>query len=367
MVRGIKVYSTTSDSKSGHSLPIALVGLAANATIDFNTITKVTSSADAIAKLGEHTVGDTLPRACEILFRYGCNNLYVITVEDADSIPGSNGDSLRTGIYLCQDIPSLYNESPSFILAPGENGEESVQALEVVADSLRSIAVIDADDGDSIADVVANRTAPNNGLAVSNERVVACYPWLTQIGNNGIHEGLSLHLVGTAAKNGSWGQTVSSLPLVGVEKPAISFNMNITDPYSDVYQLLNAGYVTIMDDSNNQGGYTTWGDRSTAFPMESGVRSVITAIRTEDMVMEQAIYRARKFIDKSSTIATARLATASYETMFYEMKRQGNIREGTAVWDESNSDLKLGKIKHDLSFQINNAIEVVEVAIAIGE
>lgn len=366
LTKGVIIYpGTTTPILSGNSLPLAIIGTATNATVPNNTIQKVTSAADATAKFGAHAAGDTLPRNLEILIRYGSNNIYAIKVADAASIVGSDTTGARTGIYLIKDIPSLYKDIPNFILAPGQNTDAVVTAAIAVADAIRSIAVIDPTDGDSIANIVTAR-AGNTGIGQDKERLIITYPYLNNAVTPTIHEPLSTHLAGTMAKNGDYGKTVSSQPLLGISTPSVSLSMSVTDENSDTGKLLGAGVITVMSDDNIPGGYETWGDRNSTFPSSSDVRSFVHAIRTEDAVMQKAIFRARKFIDLPSNLITANMATSSYDAMFFEMATQNGLQRGSAQWDSTNSNIPAGRLKHILQFQPNNMVEIMELAVSIG-
>lgn len=366
LTRGILIYSSAGQAVvTGAALPIAIIGIASNATVANNIATKVTSAADALAKFGAHAAGDTIPRTLDVLLRYGCNNIYVIKVQDAAGIIGSDTAGARTGLYLIKDIPSLFNQVPAFILAPGQNNDAVVTAMVAVADSIRSYAVVSPNDGDSINTVVAAR-AGATGIGQDKERLIVAYPFLINAVTSTIREPLSTHLVGAVARSGSYGRTVSSLKLLGVNAPSVALSVSLTDENSDVNKMINSGCITIVPSDDEQGSYETWGDRNTLFPSDTGIRSFITAIRTEDAVMQLAVARARKFIDEPSTVITATLATASYNAMFTDMIFQGNLRSGSAEWDESESDLSLGKLKHALRFQINNSVTLMEAAVTIG-
>jgi uncharacterized protein len=365
-MRGITIYTGTSPAPlDGAALPIVIIGLAASTATPVNTITKVANSTEAIAKFGSHVTGDTIPRTLDILLRYGCNNIYVIRCTDAASIPGSDTAGARTGIYLAKDIPSKFNLYPAFLLVPGQNSDAVVTAAVATATAIRSYAIIDPADGDTIATIVTTRGG-TTGIGQDNERLIVAYPYMKNAITPATREPLSAHIAGSVAKNGGYSKGISSLGLLGVLEPSVTISMSLTDPLSDTSKLNEAGVVTIMLDDRVIGGYETWGDRNTLYPSVPTIRSSVTAVRTEDAVLQRAVSRARKFLDMPSSVPTANLGNESLNAMFYEMSALGELKGGSSTWIPQESDLATGKLKYSLKFQPNIPVEMMELAVYIG-
>lgn len=370
LVRGIEIYSgTTAPLLTGSALPIVIVGTAQGAIAAVNTITKVTSTADAIAKFGTHTAGDTIPRSLEVLLRYGCNNIYVIRTTysatpatNETNLIGADTAGARTGLYLVKDIPSKFNVYPAFVLVPGFNNDAVAVALDSVVNAVRGYGILDATDGDTVAAVLTARDTAT-GIGKKSERLIIAYPSMKRVSAPTIFEPLSVHIAGSVAKDGSYGKSTSSLTLLGVSEPSITLSMSLTDENSDTAKLNAKGVVTIIVDGNN---YKTWGDRNALYPSAMSDRSYITVVRLEDAIMQRAIERARKFIDQPATVTTALLAQASFNAMFYEMTAQGEINSGKATWSEAESDLSTGKLKYALEAESILPVELIQLAVTIG-
>lgn len=355
--RGIQIFTGHEASTlQGVMLPVVVVGTATNAAIPKNKAARIVSAVDAEAKLGAAETADTLHVTVDVLLRYGLTNIYVVVATD--------GSSIDAAIPVVKEVFSIFNEIPAFILMPGQLLDASVLAGIEAATSMGSMVIVDGTDGATVDDIVALRGSTTS-IGQDNERLIITYPWLENLEDSTVHEPLSAHLAATVAKNGSYGQTVSSLPIVGA-KPDLAMHLSLTDPESDNAKLNNAGVVTIYPSDTVADGYETWGDRNTIYPNENGIRSFIASIRAEDMVKIRAAQRARKFIDLPSNGATALAATASYNAMFADMAATNNISSGSATWDEMNSDVENGKLKHLLAFSPNNSVQLMQIAIAIG-
>lgn len=363
LTRGVVIYPGTADPSAGTApLAIAVVGTAASGTAPVNSINRISSQAEATALYGTHATGDTIPRTLEVLLRYGCNNIYVIKVADAASTVGSDVAGARTGIYAIKDIPARFNVVPGFCLIPGVNTIAAIDALDAVCKEIRSIGIIDPTNGDTINAVVTARNGAT-GIGKKSERLVIAYPHMKRLVTDTIIEPLSTHIAGAVARGGGVGRTISSLQLLGVKEPAIGISASVTDENSDTARLNNAGVVTVMLDGMN---YETWGDRNALYPSDMGTRSFTSAIRAEDLVMQSATFRARKFIDLPSTIPTAYLAQESLNAMFYELVATNNLQYGKASWISSESNIEQGRLKYSLAFKPNLPVEIMEVAVSIG-
>lgn len=332
---------------------IAVIGTAPIQTVEaedqtVNQPVLLLDDREAVRYFGADTAGYTLPAALNTIFDYGYGVVIAINVFDpavhetsgtpdpslvvaADIIGGVDGSGSRTGLQILKDVYSLYGFTPKTIICPGFSSLPTV-ATEMLAltSKVRAIALIDAPLGVSRSEAVTGRggTGPAAVFNVANRRAVLCYP---HVQANDRLEPLSQHLAGVMAKNdrenGYWfSPSNKELLISGLELPLTAA---INDPDTDVNLLNENGIVTVFNAFGT--GYRTWGNRSSAWPSDTGVLNFIAGTRVIDIMTESLELSMLPFVDRPLNDATLDAVVASSNSFVRVLIGRGALLEGSRV------------------------------------
>lgn len=289
-----------------------------------NSVT-IHSRDQAAAAFGPHTDGFTIPAALDAMFDQansnGIGEIEVINVFDPDT-HASVGDVTNLDIIGAFDATgkpsglkcaySSYQRLGRFskiLLAPGFSGLTGVRAeLETIANRTRARAILDAPIGAQVQDVVDARgvTGPFD-WNYSNRRLVNVWPWMKVVDLETGDERLDPY---SSRFAGVWLRTImdhgyhhspSNRPIYGIEDTETPVLYVPGDMQSDVQALREVGVVT-TEERAGKGPHTS-GTRSSAYPTDNDMRSMLHAQFIEDMLDEELIHFLDGFKDRNGSPA----------------------------------------------------------------
>lgn len=212
-------------------------------------------------------------------------------VDAVDIIGAVSVGGVRSGAQTARNGMSLFGVNPKLLIAPGFSSDASVeQALTLLAEPLRAMALVDVAIGSSLEDVLEGRL-PAGALSLlsTSYRTIYCYPHAKVPVPGGGTElrPLSQILAGSIARTdneiGYW-RSPSNRKLNRVIGTELPLTAAINDETCDTNRLNEVGIVTIF--SAGTSGIRTWGNRSAAFPSEVDILTFIAPKRVTDMVAE---------------------------------------------------------------------------------
>lgn len=277
------------------------------------------------------------------------------TVTSADII-GETTAAGRTGMQAWRDAASLYGFGPKVLIAPGFSSEKTVAtAMQVLAQDkkLRAIALVDAPIGATRDQVLESRgPAGDLDLDLADERVLYCYPHF-RVGD--VLEPCSQRAAGviaaTDAKHGYW-HSPSNKPVFGVTGIETPLTASINDPSCDVNALNAAGVVTVF--TGYGAGIRLWGNRSSAFPGESGIKTFISVRRTIDMVDEAIEQATLRYLDGPVTEVLITSVLDDVNAFLRTLITRGALMKGSRIEffaeDNPQSELADGHITFTKTF-----------------
>jgi len=322
-LHGVETIEIKKGSRSIRTVKTAVIGLVGTAPVDtvdteYKTINKpvlITNDKDAALYFGQPTSGFTIPAALNAIFDQGAGIVIVVNVFDplvhtaitdvevSDIIGEVNAQGKRTGLQAFKDAYSLFGFYPKTIIAP-KYCEDNAVATEInaVAGNIRAIGLIDAPVGTTVQNAITGRGPSGTiNFNFSSDRLVLCYPQLKVYDtatNTEKLEPYSQRLAGVIAakdieKGYHWSPSNTEIKgIIGAERNLTSM---INDPSSEVNLLNEAGILTIFNSFGS--GFRTWGNRSSAYPVNTDPTNFINIRRTADIIHESVEYSMLQFMD----------------------------------------------------------------------
>ncbi|MBF0481269.1 MAG: phage tail sheath subtilisin-like domain-containing protein [Desulfovibrionaceae bacterium] len=280
-------------------------------------------------------------------------------VTAADIIGTTDVSGNRTGMMALRNAFSLFGFHPKILIAPGFSPLASVATeLNVTAQALRAVAMVDAPIGTTFQQALAGR-GPNGAIAfnTSSERTILCYPYLKVFDtalNADRLEPYSQRLAGVMAARdldkGYW-WSPSNCEIQGIDGVERNLTAMINDPESEVNLLNEAGIVTIFNSYGT--GFRTWGNRSAAWPTVTDPKNFISIRRVADVIAESIEYSMLQHIDQPITNAWIDSVTESVNAFLRTLVGRGALVGGNCWFDRGRNDpaeLALGHIVFNYSF-----------------
>jgi phage tail sheath protein FI len=193
-------------------------------------------------------------------------------------VGGESAAGERTGVQALFDAPATLGVKPTRLIAPGFATPNTAvgTALVGAAERLRSRAILDVPPGVTVAEVIASRSGADApgvpALGMSNGRAEICFPFVRVPGPGDglVLEPMSQHIAGLAcsvdAREGFW-CSVSNHELLGVVGLDVPIEWSLSDPNCEANRLNAVGVTCAVRPPN--AGFRAWGNRSTAFPVET--------------------------------------------------------------------------------------------------
>ncbi|MEX3555338.1 MAG: phage tail sheath subtilisin-like domain-containing protein [Burkholderia gladioli] len=264
-------------------------------------------------------------------------------VTAADVIGGVDDAARRTGMQQLQDGYSAVGYYAKILIAPVFSTQASVSAaLTALAAKIRAITFFDAPSGLTPQQVIQARGAGGNlNLYTSSERAVPCYPYVKiydKATDSNVLAPLSARAAGIQSRrdqeNGYWYSPSNTeiLGIVGLERPIYAM---INDPNSETNQLNAAGITTVFASFGT--GYRLWGNRSAAYPSETGPKQFINIRRTADIIEESLEYFSLQYIDGPLSNALIDAVVESGNGFIRKLKGDGAVLDGRVWYDKGRN------------------------------
>lgn len=296
---------------------VGLVGTAAAGAI--NEPILVTREAD-FAQFGADSGTHTIVRELKRLFAQKPTVCIVVNVHDPVKhavAPAGSADVIgtidavtgkRTGMQAFKDCYQLFGFFPKILIAPGFSSLAPVStALTTIATAIRAITFFDAPVGITVQQAITGRgPAGAINFNTSSDRAGLCYPMVKMFNPAaaaGVGEielaSLSTVIAGAWSRrdqeNGYWwsGSNLELLNVLGVER---HIEAMINDQNSEANLLNEAGIITVFNSFGT--GIRSWGNRSAAWPTNTGQKNFLNVRRTFDVIMESMELSTLQYLDR---------------------------------------------------------------------
>ena len=296
---------------------VGLVGTAAAGAI--NEPILVSREAD-FAQFGAEGENFTIVRELKRLFAQKPTVCIVVNVHDPAkhaTVPAGSADVIgtidavtgkRTGMQAFKDAYQLFGFFPKILIAPGFSSLAPVStALTTIATAIRAITFFDAPVGITVQQAISGRgPAGTINFSTSSERAGLCYPMVKMFnpalnGGQGDIELAALSTVIAGAwsrrdqENGYWwsGSNLELLNVLGVER---HIEAMINDANSEANLLNEAGIITVFHSFGT--GIRSWGNRSAAWPTNTGQKNFLNVRRTADVIQESLELSTLQYLDR---------------------------------------------------------------------
>lgn len=261
---------------------------------------------DAVAGTVTRISGGAIAAEATVSIAY--SYLDTSKVLSTDIIGTVNGSGDRTGAQAWLGALSQFGFGPKILIAPGFSSQQTVMAaLDVLADKLRAVALIDAPLGTTVAVAIQGRgTTGTINFQTSSKRLFLCYPYLEAISLDGsgdtVLEPYSQHMAGVMAANdlanGYW-SSPSNKPLTGVTGVERLISQSLRDATADNQALNEVGITTYYSEYGT--GLRTFGNRSAAWPSSSDPDVFLCVRRTADVIEDSIELSMLDVLDKPIT------------------------------------------------------------------
>jgi len=274
-------------------------------------------------------------------------------VTAADIIGGVDADGDTSGLAALENCFQVCGFEPKILIAPGWCTQMSV-ATDMVAraEKLKAMALIDAPIGTTFQEAITGRgPAGSINFAFASQYVALCYPHVKVYSaekDADVLEPLSQRLAGVMCRTdndeGYW-KSPSNESIQGITGIELNLTAKIDDPQSQVNLLNEQGIVTIFNSYGS--GYRVWGNRSCAWPTETGMETFISVRRTKDIIDESIRYSSQQFIDRPITNPLIDAIVESVNSFFRKLVGDGALLGGLAWYDPQRNpkgELELGHL-----------------------
>ncbi len=296
---------------------ILLVGTASVGPINQLVLCSADADDAQFAPVPE-VAGYTIPAALRAIRKNMANAVVlVVNARSADwtdpaaatkIIGGVNATTgVRSGIALIDEAFATYGLRPTILVSPGFSALSAVRdELNARAAQYRAVSVCDVPVGTTVAAAIAGR-GPNGtvNLQTSSNRCILAGPYIKAwdpVTSTQTLQPYSPFYAGMMAglrdlQGVEWSPSNTSVAgVLGVER---ALSADFENPNCAVNMLNGAGICTIY---NNWGtGYLAWGNRSAAYPTNTGPDTFICCLRTLDELAGYLLRMAFPYTDKPAT------------------------------------------------------------------
>lgn len=271
----------------------------------------------------------------------------------ADIIGTVDGSGNRTGMQAFQNCYALFGFKAKIMIAPAYSTQNSV-ATELVAQAGKSkgVCYIDAPIGTTVEQAITGRGAAGAiNFQTSSRRAMLCFPHLSVYNaatDANELQPYSQFLAGIRAwkdnENGYWWSS-SNTEIDGIVGVEIPLTAEINDPASEVNALNEVGIVTVFNSFGT--GFRTWGNRSAAWPAETGAETFEAVLRTGDVIGDSIEYAMLQFLDRPINNALIDAIVESVRGFLRKLIGDGAILDGNCWYDPADNEaaeLALGHV-----------------------
>lgn len=271
----------------------------------------------------------------------------------ADIIGTVDVSGNRTGLQALLNCYSLFGFKAKIIIAPSYSTQNSIATeMVAVAGKVKGVAYIDAPIGTTFQQVIEGRGPSGTiNFQTSSRRAMLCYPALQvyDAATDSIElQPYSQFLAGIRAwkdnENGYWWSSSNTQidGIVGIER---ALTAEINDPGSEVNALNEVGITTVFNSFGT--GFRVWGNRTAAWPAETGSEVFECVMRTGDVIGDSIEYSMLQHIDKPLNNALIDAIVESVRGFLRKLIGDGAILDG-ACWydpaDNETAELALGHV-----------------------
>lgn len=274
------------------------------------------------------------------------------SVTASQLIGGMDGAGVRTGLQLFDLALNTLGFNPKVLISPGYSGEPAVRAeLLTKAAKYRALAIIDAPEGATPADVLADRGPSGDVFNTSDKRAVLAYPHLKVFDaytNDDVLQPLSPFVAGIiCATDYNEGYHVSPSNheikgQTGIERPLTAA---INDAVSEVNLLNEQGVVTVFNAYGT--GLRLWGNRNASFPSSTAPVTFIPQLRVADVISESIEYACLPFADRPINMAVVDSIKETVNEFLRTLQGRGALVDSKCTFDRSknsNADIAAGRL-----------------------
>lgn len=401
-LHGVETVEQEVGGRVIRALKTAVIGLVGTAPVHLvdeadrkvNKLVLIANDKDAAKYFGPETEGYTIPSALRAIFDKGSGLVFVVNVFDpavhkdaetsdpdpskvtaADIIGATSVAGVRSGMELFKEAAPTYGYGPKLLIAPGFTGQTGVAAaLDVLAVKQRAFSFVDAPVGTTVAQAIAGRSPEGTiQFNTSSKRTILCYPMLkvfSKATGAEVLEPYSQHVAGIIAakdlSDGYWFSPSNSqiLGITGIER---ALTADLSDPTCEVNQLNEAGIVTVFNAFGT--GFRTWGNRSAAFPSDTGVGNFISVRRTADVIEDSIEAASLPFLDRPLNGALIDEVVETVNGFLRDLKGKGTVIDGRCWFDpadNSTEQLANGNAVYNYDFMPPTAMERVTYKASIN-
>jgi phage tail sheath protein FI len=262
----------------------------------------------------------------------------------------------RTGFKLFAESLDTFNVNPKIFICPEFSAIAAVaQEMEVQAESFRAVCFVDAAEGLTRGQLVSARTTSGTSFSSVSTRLVPCGPWHKSFDYKGQLDNypLSAWAAGvtsnTDSTEGHWVSPSNHVISGVVDAEYAMVGQGINDPSSDANLLNSVGIMTTLKVG---GARRLWGNRSAAWPSETGPRNFISVQRVESILHESLELAMLPFIDQPLLPATIDAIKATANGYIATQVQLGALLIGSeCIYDSADNppaQLALGQVKFRL-------------------
>lgn len=271
----------------------------------------------------------------------------------ADIIGTVDGAGSRTGLQALLDCYSLFGFKAKIIIAPSYSTQNSIATeMVAVAGKVKGMAYIDAPVGTTVQQAIEGRGAAGTiNFKTSSRRAMLCYPAVSVYDSATDANELqpySQFLAGIRAwkdnEHGYWWSSSNTEidGIVGIERPLTA---EINDPDSEVNALNEVGITTVFNSFGT--GFRVWGNRTAAWPSETGAETFECVYRTGDVIGDSIEYSMLQRIDQPVNNAWIDAVIESVRGFMRKLVGDGAILDGNCWYDPADNpstELALGHV-----------------------
>lgn len=370
-LHGVETITIDSGSKPIRVVKSAVIGIVGTAPIQSvleadRTINKpvlLLNEMAAVKYFGAETAGYTLPTALRAVFKKGAATVVAInvfdpathlteaepdptTVTNAQLIGTVDAGGNRTGMQAWLNSYALFGFKPKILIAPGYSTIPAIRTeLEALADRLHGIVYADIPAGTTVQGAIEARGPSGTvNLNTSSRRTMLFYPHLQVY--DAVADDIALQPCSSFAAGirawkdleyGYWWSSSNTQidGIVGIERPLTA---EINDPTSEVNALNEVGITTVFNSFGT--GFRLWGNRSAAWPSETGPEVFECIMRTGDVIGESIEYSMLQFIDRPLNNALIDAICESVRGFQRKLIGDGAILDGTCWYDPADNPIE---------------------------
>ncbi len=296
-------------------------------------------------------MGATLVAGVQLKIDYDYADPAKVLAADIMGTVDASGN--RTGLQALLDCYSLFGFKAKIIIVPSYSTQSSIATeMIAIAGKTKGMAYIDAPIGTTFQQAITGRGPSGTiNFRTSSRRAMLCYPAL-QVYDSATDtmelQPFSQFLAGIRAwrdnEYGYWWSS-SNTEIDGIAGIERALTAEINDPSSEVNALNEAGITTVFNSFGT--GFRVWGNRTAAWPSETGSEVFECVMRTGDVIGDSIEYSMLQHIDKPINNALIDAIVESVRGFLRKLIGDGAILDG-ACWydpaDNTTAELALGHV-----------------------